>query len=57
MNEADSLWFQTVQKTVKAAEMMLGLQAVILAKIKSSSGFPRNKSRKQQMIWYTFMGC
>lgn len=57
MNEADSLWFQTVDKTVKAAETMLGLQAVILAKIKSSSGFPRNKSRRQQMIWYTFMGC
>lgn len=34
INEADSLWFQAVDKTVKAAEMMLGLQAVILAKIK-----------------------
>lgn len=56
MIEADSLWFQTVDKTVKA-ETMVGLQAVILAKIKSSSGFPRNKSRRQQMIWYTFMGC
>lgn len=30
--------------------MMLGLQAVILAKIKGSSRFQRNKSSSQQMI-------
>lgn len=57
INEADSLWSQTADKTVKATETMLGLQAVILVKIKNSSWFPRNNASRQHMIWYTCTGC